>query len=63
MNTEHLQVSFQIIQEAIDLAMQGKFPAGLKAARAHVKILEALENVSAALRDAYEHEEDPEPQE
>ena len=46
---QHLPAAVRIVSEAIDLAMQGRFPMGLHAAPTHMQIRSALEHLSDAV--------------
>ena len=45
----HLEAAFKIVHDAINLAMQGKYPLGMDAVKVNSMVYEALTKVSKAL--------------
>lgn len=48
---QHLNSAFQIVTEAIDLAMKGKFPQGIEAVNTNLQVKGALELLSKFLKE------------
>lgn len=48
---QHLQSAFQIVTEAIDLGMTGKYPQGIEAVNTNLQVKGALELLSKFLKE------------